>query len=518
LKLHGVRAPVAALGLATALFLVIAGIAGQSVWQGYGDAISRGEQRALTAAQTVAAHFQWMVEASRQALRRIDDTVGFRPELLSSTRLGDIDDAIDGLPDSVDVRIFDAEGRELYSTQPEAGELEISDREYFVALRGGESVVVSSLLVDRVTKKQSFVIARRLVRGGVFSGIAAIVVPTDLIATFWSSLNLGSDSATSIIREDGWLVTRFPQLDSAVNVGDQIMFTIYLPNSDFGAFQAPSRVDGSHRIIGYQRVPGAPLIAAAALSRSTALADFKARSKRLIYSLIPVVIGLFGFSWWVSHLLIADVRQRESLMRALEQNRLLFREIHHRVKNNLQTVASLVRLQSLPQEAKRDLANRIAAMAAVHEQIYRSDFQGDVDLDGYLRNIVADIELAFDRPVEVSYEMERATISADKASVVGLVVTEVVSNSLKHGFPGNRTGNIVIRLSHSSAGRIRLEINDNGAGFDTTTLTEGLGLKLIRGFALQLNGEYTLNGENGLAFALEFSSDSDEIKTPFPAG
>lgn len=518
MKPHSVRTPVAALGLASALFLVIAAISANSIWQGYRDAIERGEQRSLTAAQTVAAHFQWMIEASRQALRRIDDTVGFRPELLSISQLGDIDEAVEGLPGDVDVRIFDATGRELLSTRPEIGELRIPDRDYFVDLRAGQEFVISKLLIDRVTNKQSFVVARRLVRGGEFAGIAAIVVPTELIVGFWASLNLGAGSATSVIRDDGWLVTRFPRPEQAINVADRPLFSIHLPQSPSGSFQARSSLDGSRRLIGYQRVQGAPLVAVAAIDYEAALVEFRTRVRRLAVGLIPVVIGLFGFSWWVSRLLLTDAKQRESLEHALEQNRLLLREIHHRVKNNLQTVASLVRLQSLPQEAKRDLANRITAMAAVHEQIYRSGHLGDVDLANYLRSIISDIELGFDRPVKVACEFEPLQVNADRASVVGLIVTEVLSNSLKHGFPGRREGRITVALRHSGEDRIMLEIQDNGVGFDAAESGEGLGHKLVRSFTQQLGGQYTLSGEGGLRFVLEFPAGPGEEDATKPLG
>ncbi|MEX0953709.1 MAG: histidine kinase dimerization/phosphoacceptor domain -containing protein [Rhizobiaceae bacterium] len=517
MNFHVVRAPVAALGLATALFLVIAAISATSLWQGYQDALSRGEQRALTASQTVAAHFQWMIEASRQALRRLDDTVGFRPELLTVSQLGDIDEAIKGLPASVDARIFDARGGELLSTRPDAGELKISDREYFQSLRDGDEFVISALLVDRVTKQQSFVVAKRLVRGGEFAGIAAIVVPTDLIVTFWASLGLGADSATSVFRDDGWLVTRYPRLEEVVNAADQALFTVHLQRSPNGAFIAHSLIDDTSRIIGYHRVQGAPLVAVAAIAYDTALADFRVRLRRLALSLIPVVIGLFGFSWWVSRLLISDAKQRVSLESALEQNRLLFREIHHRVKNNLQTVASLVRLQSLPQEAKRDLANRIAAMAAVHEQIYRSGQLGEMDLGTYLNRLIHDIELGFDRPVAVKCDFEPVTIHAERASVVGLIVTEVISNSLKHAFPSDREGKINVTLAHADDDRIRLEVRDNGVGFDAETSSSGLGHKLIKSFTRQLGGDYTLGGDGGLNFVLEFPADPGEEELEAPA-
>ncbi len=132
-----VRTPVAALGLALAVFVVIGSLTGLFVYQGYHDALIRGDQKAATAAQTVAAQFQWIVEASRQALRRIDETLGFRPELLSGQKLQDIGEAIDALPDNVEARVFNAEGRELLTTAPQEGELDVADREYFQALRDG---------------------------------------------------------------------------------------------------------------------------------------------------------------------------------------------------------------------------------------------------------------------------------------------------------------------------------------------------------------------------------------------
>ncbi len=208
-----VKTPVAALGLALALFVVIGSLVGLFVYQGFNDAMSRGEQKAQIAAQTVAAQFQWIVEASRQALRRIDDTIGFRPDLLSGQQIQDIGNAIDALPDNVEARVFNQDGRELLATAPQEGELTVADRDYFQALRDGQEFVISRLIVDRVTGKHSFVIAKRIERDGKFAGIAAIVIPSELISRFWAALELGPDSTASIIRDDGWIVARHPVLE-----------------------------------------------------------------------------------------------------------------------------------------------------------------------------------------------------------------------------------------------------------------------------------------------------------------
>ncbi len=498
------RTPLAALGLALALFLFVIFISGLFVWQGYRDTLDQGEQRAAAAAKTIAAHFQWIVEASRQSLGRIDDTIGFRPELLGSAELGDMDNAVAGLPANVVVRVFDRTGHELLSTAPTEDEVEIGDREYFQALRGGENFVISRLLVDRATNHQSFVIGRRLVRDGEFAGIAAIVVPSDLIADFWVSLNLGRDSSASIVGDDGWVVTRFPSLERSISLSDHVLFTHYLPEAPSGTYRSEaSPADGASRLVGYYRVAGAPLVAVAAVSTETVLSDFRMRMFRIGFGAVPIFLGLAGFAGWVFRLLSHDSRRREELEDALAQNRLLLREVHHRVKNNLQTVTSLIRLQPLPPDSKRDLAGRIAAMAAVHEQIYRSDRLEAIKLDHYIRNIAEGVRSSFDGVSELRFDMKSLALDPERSMVVGLLVTEVVSNSLKHAFPGNAKGTITIRLD-TDGDDIRLAILDDGVGFGEPRERSGLGMRLIDSFVRQLEGEHRLKGEGGLDFEVRF--------------
>jgi two-component sensor histidine kinase len=505
LKPFRVRTPVAAVGLAAALFVFISLLAGWFLWQGYRDAQSRGEQRAAIAAHTVAAHLQWIVEASRQALRRVNDTLDFRPDLWNSREIARLDTLVGALPADGQVRVFDAGGNEVLSSSPDAGEINISDRPYFRSLRDGESFVVSRLLTDRVTGARSFVIAQRLERERGFAGIAAIVVPSSLISEFWSSLDLGEGSSASIIRDDGWLVARHPPLDEAIDLSRHVLFTHFLPRSPSGSYQSDaSPTDGRARLVGYHRVPGAPLVAVASVSADTALADFRIRIRRLAVGALPAYIGLIGFSLWVSRLLATDERRRRELEEALEQNRLLLREVHHRVKNNLQTVSSLVRLQPMAPEARRDLSDRIIAMAAVHEQIYRSNRFGDVNLETYLRNIAEGVRAGYDGAVEFVFRTEPVMVDPDKAMVLGLIVTELVSNSIKHGFPDRKNGRIEIELSAKDGQSARLAIRDTGVGFDPAAVSKGLGIRLLKGFAEQLGGHYEMKGDGGLSYELVF--------------
>src|SRR5690606_3764305 len=110
-----------------------------------------------------------------------------------------------------------------------------------------------------------FVVAQRLERERGFAGIAAIVVPSSLISEFWSSLDLGAGSSASIVGDDGWIVARHPPLDEAIDLSQHVLFTHFLPGSPTGSYHSDaSPADGATRLVGYHRVPGAPLIAVAA--------------------------------------------------------------------------------------------------------------------------------------------------------------------------------------------------------------------------------------------------------------
>lgn len=505
--------PLAVLLLAGALFGFITILGGFSVWQGYRDASIRAGDRAQESARTVAANFYWLVEASRQALGRIDDTLGFRPELMSPAGIGDINQAIGGLPPNADVRVFDADGKELLTTAPERGELQIADREYFQQLEAGQAFVISKLLVDRVTGKQSFVIGQRLLRQGVFAGAAVIVIPAETISEFWARLDLGGDSALSIVRLDGWVVAREPPIEESIDTSGSELFQRYRSGQDTGNYRTTSVLDGKERIVGYERVANAPILVATALTAESAFAPFRQRMYRLAGGAIPAFVGLLGLSWWVIRLLSRDDRRRVELEDTLAQNRLLLREVHHRVKNNLQTIASLVRLHPLPADSKRDLTRRISAMATVHEQIYKADRFGDVRLGEYLTNIAESVREAFGANIEFQLELAPTMVSAERAMVVGLIVSELVSNSIKHAFPSG-IGSISMSLRQVDEDMLELVITDNGAGFALARDREELGLRLVRSFVAQVGGDYTLSGENGMRFEMRFPIHVPEAYFP----
>lgn len=173
-------------------------------------------------------------------------------------------------------------------------------------------------------------------------------------------------------------MARHPPVDTPVESTGYVLFTDYLPSSPVGVYDAVSPIDGEQRIVGYRKVSNAPLIVTASISRDFSMTRLRDQMEKLALFLVPVMIELGILSVWVIRLLKRDEKMRVSLAAAVERNNLLMREIHHRT--NVQSVASLIKLQPISEDAKSAMTARIAAMSALHEQAYRSDQYSEVNL------------------------------------------------------------------------------------------------------------------------------------------
>lgn len=499
--------PVVTVSLTFLLLALVLGLAALVTWQAYRSALATAEARAQSSAQIVAAHVEWMMTASDQALRRIDSALGGQPVRPTADEIADITGAVGDLPPGFRFSVYDETGRLRMSSDTEAAVASVADTPYFQELRDGRFLVISSE-PDNVDQNQPFfVIARRMSRGENFFGIASIAIPISRMDFLWRSLNLGPESTVSIVRTDGWLVARHPHVGQPVDYTDSPLFKVFLPDRSEGVYKAESSsVDGLVRIVGFSRVLGWPLVATTGIARDQALAPFHASLKTGLVLGLPLVLLLAAGSFWVARLLRDDMIRSVELEEALERNRFLLREIHHRVKNNLQTVASLVRLQPLPLAAREDMGRRISAMVAVHEQIYRSDQFDKVQASGYIDRLVQDIAASYDRPVKTETSLARLTVSRDQAIPLGLIVNEVVTNAFKHAFADGRAGRLSVVLDEPEPGEGRLVIRDDGPGRTETKKADrkGMGSSLIDGFAHQIGGTYTYENDGGTVFSMVF--------------
>ena len=488
------RAATALIVLMFALFVVVLTV---SLLRERDAARLAAEARAAAASQVVATNVGWITELSRQALGRIDDALGIDISDGSASVEERIRSAIDRLPGTVKTYVVAADGSTLFSTDPAVQPIDIRDREYFAVPAAGELFHVSALMVSRLDGKQIFVFSRRLERGGAFQGVAILSFDVELFREIWQSLSLDRESTVSVVRDDGQLVARYPLASSPLDLSGHVLFTDYLKTGDEGTYPAVSPADGIERIVGYQRVRGAPLVALTAVSTHTAYAQFRRNTAITLIFAVPTALALAFATFFILRLLRRD-RDRESrLVETLELNRLLVRDTHHRVKNNLQAIMSLVRLHGLPQQMKADLQGRITAMTAVHEHLYRLDQFAQVNADTLIPAIVNPLTEAFARPVTIDYDIDPVVLHHDQATPLALVVNEVVTNALKYAFPDGREGHIHVAFKSRGSHHAELSIGDDGVGFDPELATSGLGGRLVRAMLIQLGGsqpDYSFDG------------------------
>jgi PAS domain S-box-containing protein len=219
---------------------------------------------------------------------------------------------------------------------------------------------------------------------------------------------------------------------------------------------------------------------------------------------------------------IRDITERKRAQKALrellQEKELLLKEVHHRVKNNLQVISSLVRLQSaqvenpVAQAVLQDVQNRIGAMALLHGTLYQSGSFARVDLAAYLRPLCSQLfrSLVVD-PASIQLRLDVASVNLglNQAVPCGLIINELVSNCLKHAFPGGATGEVRVDLQAVDGGpTLRLRVADNGVGlpadFDLRQL-RSLGLQLVSDLVGQIQGRLEIGRGPGAVFEVVFT-------------
>jgi two-component sensor histidine kinase len=215
-------------------------------------------------------------------------------------------------------------------------------------------------------------------------------------------------------------------------------------------------------------------------------------------------------------------RVEQELQSSLKEKGLLLKEIHHRVKNNLQVVSSLLNLQlqfSKDQETAdvfRNGLDRIQSMALVHEKLYQSRELSRVDFKNYTNDIVSELMRSYgidSNLIKIASTVEDIFLDLDQSVPCGLIINELVSNSLKHAFADNRSGEIQIDFHLGSDGRYQLMVSDNGVGmpekFDLNS-NKTLGLQLVKTLVEQLEGTIELHIQNGTSIRISFPSKLTE--------
>jgi two-component sensor histidine kinase len=223
-------------------------------------------------------------------------------------------------------------------------------------------------------------------------------------------------------------------------------------------------------------------------------------------------------------------RRKADLERAVEEKKVLMRELHHRVKGNLQTITSLLQLQLRTvddERARRSLEEsrgRVAAMGLLHERLYRSGSPDRLELASYARSLMSDVVRAggVGSDVETELRLEEVDVSVDDAVACGLILHELATNALRHAFPGGR-GTLRVELRREAGDGI-LVVADDGVGMDADEARSAgtLGLELVESLVEQLEGSLDIDTGDGtrveIVFPLEESSTPPRDDRPSASG
>ncbi len=227
-----------------------------------------------------------------------------------------------------------------------------------------------------------------------------------------------------------------------------------------------------------------------------------------------ILLGAFALIIWrlyQSKKVVAQelIHKNVLIEDALVERELLLKEIHHRVKNNLQIVSSLLNLQSETGCPASDVIKacqeRIKAMAIIHENLYKSDQIHQLNAKEYIEFLISQYnEQDYkNRPSQIESTICEVNLSIDKLIPIGLIINECMTNTLKYAFSGEKDENVHISMTKND-NFAELVVSDNGRGFDIQKTTSTLGIRLIKGLVQQLNGDVLIESVNGTRYSISF--------------
>jgi PAS domain S-box-containing protein len=204
------------------------------------------------------------------------------------------------------------------------------------------------------------------------------------------------------------------------------------------------------------------------------------------------------------------------LTASLKERDVLLQEVHHRVKNNLQIISSLINMQARkleagpPREVLKECKSRVEAIALIHEKLYQSRDFGHVPFSDYIRSLANNVLHAADAAavgISLTIDAQAISLGVDKAIPCGLILNELLTNAMKHAFPEDLGGAIVVTLKHNKPHQVQLTVSDNGVGMQERSpagVNASIGLQLVSTLTEQLEGQMRILSTGGTSVSVEF--------------
>ena len=526
------------------------------------------EQSLAQAAQLSASEEVGMIAASREILTSLAQHPDVQAGSGTACRRA-LQRAIGGLNQYEGAAVVNLEGEMTCTSAPLRNSVRVEDRDWFLDVKGGADFTVSDLLVSRWLGKWGIVSAVPLLdsEGGV-NGAVALFISLDWLTSRYRDAAPGDDTALALLDSKGEVLSVEPQSSLQSRLPSREIITSHIGKraleGQARAFRARS-VDGRWRLYAISPllegrifvILGTPVLTAVGpLALQVA---WGVLTPFLMWALAIAVVW-FGIEHlvvrWITYLeritsayaagrhgvrpervsaapaeirslgetfsRMADlISSRENELRdSLTQKELLVREIHHRVKNNLQLVMSLLNLHARrirdprAEEAFAEARSRINALATLHRRLYESENLQEIDLHWFLEDLCAELRrggLSRGRNVELVVESPSEVIGPELAVPLGLLVTEAITNAYKHAFVDRTQGRITVQVQRESPEYLLIRIRDDGSGFDPENLSTdstGLGRSLIEAFVRQLHGELNIISEDGTVVEVRFPAQA----------
>lgn len=526
----------------------------------YHSSLGYLQQNLAQAAQLAANEEENMISASREILTSLAAHPEVRAAQGAACRRA-LQRAIGGLDQYAGASVMNAEGVMTCASAPMKSVLSVGDQSWFRDVMSGDAFVVSDLVLSRWLGQWGMVTAVPLVDdAGVIKGAVALFIGLDWVTRRYQRATSQDKAALALLDGKGELIS---------SEGEQSPLKEGLPRDDLidghlhartQTFTARGR-DGTWRLYAISPlldgrifvILGTPVLSA--MGPLALQVAWGVLTPILMWALAIAVVW-FGIEnlvvRWITYLdritsayaagrqnvrpertvtAPAEIRSlgetfsrmadlisaREGELReSLAQKEILVREIHHRVKNNLQLVMSLLNLHARrirdprAEAAFAEARSRINALATLHRRLYESENLQQVDLRWFLEDLCAELRrggLSGPRDIELTVQASDEVIGPDIAVPLGLLVTEAITNAYKHAFENVEHGLIEVEVRRDSADTLLLSVRDNGTGFDPATTDiepGGLGRSLIDAFVRQLRGELEIRSDEGTLVQVRF--------------
>lgn len=428
------------------------------------------------------------------------------------------------------VWLIDATGTPRLTTRAfPAPSINVADREHFQRQRTRDiGPFISRLMHSPVMDETNIVLSRRIEDAQHrFRGVALVVIDPNYFHSFYRAIRVGYPVTIDLFRSDLAVIIHHPEIraSEAMNLQKWPGRASRETLGEAGTiYHAPSDTGGPDNLESYQRIKGFPFYVSVGIARPAIFARwldgtlqqgiFAGAALSALLLLVAVAISrsqreevaraeLEALTQTLEervHERTSEVeRSAEGLRQLLAEKDVLFREVHHRVKNNLQIISSLLNLYAGKftnpevQRSFADCLNQVRAMGLVHELLYRSPNVAEIDFAEYLRVLADRFSTYFGRGSEVSLNIRSAPLRFDLNTTIPLamIVTEAITNAFKHAFPDGRSGTIDVEVTQASD-VTTIRVSDDGVGgpADWEALqTRSLGLKLISVLAEQIDAD-----------------------------